>query len=157
MEHEKNIIVTSTAFENGGIIPVKFTGYGEDVSPGLTLSGLDENAKSIAIVMDDVDHPIKPNFNHWVIWNILPSEKIQEGIPRGKVLETLGGAVQGRAYGKHRYRGPKPPFGWSHRYRYHVYVLDTKLDLDPGTRKDGLLAATEGHIIQYGVLEGRYR
>mgnify|MGYP000984424736 CR=1 FL=1 len=156
MEYENNLNVTSTAFESDGAIPVRYTGYGEDVSPALYLSDPDARAQSIAIVMDDVDHPIKPNFNHWVIWNIPVSANIPEGIPRGKTVESLGGAVQGRAYGKHRYRGPKPPFNWTHRYAFHVYVLNCKLDLDSNTKKTGLLAAMEGHVIQYGSLCGRY-
>ena len=65
--------------------------------------------------------------------------------------------MQGRGYGKNRYRGPKPPFHWSHRYRYHVYVLDCLLDLPSTAGKRDLLSAMEGHILQQGVLTGHYR
>lgn len=157
MNNDKSIIVTSTAFENEGIIPAKYTGYGDDLSPDLTLSSINENAKSIAIIMDDVDHPIKANFNHWLIWNIPVSQNIPENIPHGKTVPSLNGAFQGRGYGKHRYRGPKPPFNWSHRYQFNVYVLDSMLDLDNSSRKNDLLQAMEGHILQQGFLIGRYR
>jgi len=63
---EVNLEVTSNAFENDGDMPVKFTGRGEDISPQLKLGKIDSNAKSIAVIMDDLDHPIGV-FNHWLI------------------------------------------------------------------------------------------
>ncbi len=120
--------VESPAFENEGLIPIENTGYGADISPALRLRGIDERAKSIAIIMDDMGHPI-PAFNHWVIWNIPVMETIPAHIPYGKSVNALSGAVQGRGYGKHRYRGPKPPFRWSHRYQFNVFALDSMVDL----------------------------
>ncbi|MGI6153967.1 MAG: YbhB/YbcL family Raf kinase inhibitor-like protein [Christensenellaceae bacterium] len=152
---ERNLTVTSPAFENDGAIPIKYTGRGEDLSPELRLSEIDPGAKSIAIIMDDVDHPL-PYYNHWVIWNIPVMPVIPEAIPRGAQVATLNGAVQGRGYGKHRYRGPKPPFNWSHRYQFNVYVLDTLLDLPAKTKKNALLDAMEGHILQQGFLTGKF-
>lgn len=150
------LIITSPAFENGGLIPVKYTGYGEDISPELHLSAPDESAKSIAIIMDDVDHPI-PFYNHWLIWNIPVTDKISSGISYGAVVTELNGAKQGRGYGKNRYRGPKPPFNWSHRYQFNVYTLDCTLDLPETSRKRDLINAMDGHIIQQGLLVGHYR
>lgn len=60
-----------------------------------------------------------------------------------------------RGYGKNRYRGPKPPFIWSHVYQFNVYVLDCMLDLLGSSRKRDLLSAIEGYILQYGCLTGR--
>ena len=153
---QKPLTVTSPAFENEGLIPVQYTGYGEDVSPELRLSPISAEAKSIAIIMDDMGHPI-PAFNHWVIWNIPVMETIPRNVAHGESVKTLGGAMQGRGYGKNRYRGPKPPFNWSHRYQYNVYVLDCLLDLPSSARKRNLLTAMQGHIVQQGCLVGKYR
>ncbi|QQO08845.1 YbhB/YbcL family Raf kinase inhibitor-like protein [Breznakiella homolactica] len=153
---EESFTVSSPAFGNGETIPVRYTGRGEDLSPELQLSGLDRGARSLAVIMDDMGHPI-PAFNHWTIWNIPPQNVIPGGIPPGEQTDTLDGAVQGRGYGKNRYRGPKPPFNWSHVYRFTVYVLDTVLDIPPKSRKRDLLAAMDGHIIQQASLEGRFR
>ena len=154
---ETNLKISSNAFENNGDIPVKFTGRGEDVSPQLKLDEIDSSAKSIAVIMDDLDHPIGV-FNHWLIWNI-PSKYnvIPEGIPKKDVVQSLGNAVQGRsAYGgKHYYRGPKPPFG-THKYRFKVYVLDIMLDLEKNSGKKELQRAMKGHILQYGTLTGKF-
>lgn len=146
--------IRSNAFEDKALIPVEYTGYGDDISPELILSGIDDNAKSIAIIMDDMGHPI-PAYNHWVIWNIPVQEVIPAKIPHGKMV--LDGAVQGIGYGKHRYRGPKPPFNWSHEYQFNVYILDTTLQIPDTSRKRALLKAIQGHILQHGILSGHYR
>ena len=153
---EKLLIVTSPAFEHDGIIPIQYTGRGIDISPELHLEGIDARAESLAVIMDDLDHPI-PGYNHWVIWNLPVMETIPEHIPHGVQSENPAGAVQGKGYGKHRYRGPRPPFNWSHRYRFTVYVLDAPLDIPVDSRKRHLLKAMEGHILQKGSLVGRYR
>lgn len=152
----KRLTVTSPAFEDGGKIPVKYTGRGEDISPELRLSGIDENARTLAVVMNDIDHPI-PAYNHWLLWNIPVMEVIPEDIPHGETVAGLGDAMQGRGYGKNRYRGPKPPFNWSHRYQFDVYVLDSALNLPGSAKKRDLLAAMQGHILQQGSLTGRFR
>ena len=39
------MIVSSTAFENNGIIPQKHTGFGEDISPELTITDVPEKSR----------------------------------------------------------------------------------------------------------------
>ena len=148
--------VTSPAFADGGLIPVEHTGFGADRSPELRLEGLYAGALSLAVILDDMGHPI-PAYNHWTIWNLPPRPVIPGGIPQGERVEALGEAVQGRGYGRNRYRGPKPPFHWSHLYHFNVYALDCVLDLPPTARKKDLLAAMEGHILQNALLTGHYR
>lgn len=147
--------VTSPAFEDLGRIPDKHTGRGEDLSPALAFADLAEGAVSIAIIMDDLDIPWKSNFTHWVIWNLPAMDGIPEGVSPGETVAELGGAVQGIAYGRNRYRGPMPPFG-THRYQFHVFVLDATLELNSACRKVDLLGAMQGHIMQYGTLTGWY-
>ena len=150
-----NLEVTSNAFKENESIPVIYTGKGKDITPQLNLGSIDDKAKTIAVIMDDLDHPLGV-FNHWVIWNI-PARynPIPEGIPKKKVVHSLGNAVQGKSeYGKkHYYRGPKPPFG-THEYIFKVYVLDIELDLDKNSGKKELQKAMDGHILQYGTVTG---
>ena len=152
----EKLIVKTAAFEHEGLIPIEHTGYGADRSPELELQNVDERTKSIAIIMDDMGHPI-PSYNHWIIWNIPVMEIIPANIPYGKTVEILSGAMQGRGYGKHRYRGPKPPFNWSHKYQFNIYTLDCILDLPAASRKRDLLKAIHGHILQQAILVGHYR
>lgn len=150
------LIVNSPAFINEGLIPKEYTGYGLDISPEIHLKSIDERTKSIAIIMDDMGHPI-PAYNHWIIWNIPVMQIIPANIPHGKTVKSLSGATQGRGYGKHRYRGPKPPFNWSHRYQFNIYTLDCILGLSATSRKRNLLEAIDGHILQQAKLVGHYR
>lgn len=154
-EGVESIVVTSAAFEDLGAMPDAYTGRGEDISPPFHLEGVTEDAQSIAIIMDDLDIPWMSNYTHWTIWNLPPQADIPEAIPHGEAVESLGGAVQGMGYGKHQYRGPMPPFG-THRYQFHFFVLDEMLELEASAGKTELLAAMEGHILQYGTLTGWY-
>ncbi len=152
---KENIIITSSAFEDGGTIPKKYTGQGEDISPDFSLSSVSPEAKSIAIIMDDLDFPMGV-YNHWVIWNLPVMEQIPAAIPPGKKVEALYDAIQGKGYGKNKYKGPNPPFG-SHRYKYKIYVLDTLLDLESDSGKRDLLKKMEGHVLQYGSITGKFK
>jgi Raf kinase inhibitor-like YbhB/YbcL family protein len=149
--------VKSESFVEGGWIPLRNSARGEDISPDLELSGVATNAKSIAITLDDASHPIFPNYNHWVIWNIPIQKNIPEGIPHGKTVESLGGAMQGIAYGKNRYKGPKPPFKSIHTYFFTVYILDCECELTARSKKRDLLTKIDGHILQQATLSGRFQ
>ncbi|NLV35208.1 MAG: YbhB/YbcL family Raf kinase inhibitor-like protein, partial [Clostridiaceae bacterium] len=143
----ENLKVESDAFENGGNIPVKHTGKGEDVSPSLMLDGICQDAVSMVVIMDDLDFPLG-TYNHWVMWNIPASfSVIPEAVPKQTVVSSLGNAVQGKSNygGKHYYRGPLPPFG-SHTYVFKVFVLDTMLELDSEAGKSQVMKAMDGHI-----------
>ena len=93
-------------------------------------------------------------FTHWVLWNYPAGPVIPGGLPGGKRLEN--GALQGTAYGLHRYAGPKPPPFSRHRYRLTVYALDCVLGISSNSRKRQFLKAAEGHILQKGSLTAGY-
>lgn len=153
------LIVTSAAFKHNGYIPIQYTGYGMDDSPPLTLSGLMPNTKSIAVIMVDLDIPFIRQYPHWLIWNIPVMATIPEALPKGESLSKLNGAKQGLAYGKHEYKGPKPPkfIRNRHRYVFTVYALDAILDIDVKTKKNALIAAMQGHILQQASITGLYK
>lgn len=153
----ETLSVTSSTFKEDGWIPVRYSGRGENCSPDFKLKGISSDAKSIVITLDDASHPFFPNYNHWVIWNLPVQAVIPEGIPKGKLVERLNGAVQGIAYGRHRYRGPKPPFHSTHIYVFTVYALDCKLSLPANSRKRDFLAAAKGHILQQATISGKFQ
>ncbi len=149
------IKVKSEAFEEGGMIPKKYTCDGEDASPPLSWTGVPEGTEALALICDDPDAPVG-TWVHWVIFNIPPDTTgLSENIPPERVLES--GARQGRNdFGNIGYGGPCPPRG-THRYYFKLYALDKKVDLEPGATKDELLKAMEGHILAEGRLMGRYK
>ena len=150
-----DIKITSSAFQDGGLIPAKYTCDGADVSPPLQWDAVPEGTKSIALICDDPDAPMG-TFVHWVLFN-LPAEtrQLAEKVPPDKTLPS--GARQGTSdFGRVGYGGPCPPSG-THRYFFKIYALDTKLDLPAGARKGDLLKAMQGHILGQGQIIGKYK
>jgi Raf kinase inhibitor-like YbhB/YbcL family protein len=141
--------LTSPAFNHGSQIPSRYTCDGEDINPHLIIHGPPSNARSLALVMEDPDAPMRL-WIHWVLWNI-PTEtrEIREHTsPRG--------AEEGlNTWKKTGYGGPCPPPG-THRYFFRLYALDCKLKLAAGSDKDALERAMEGHILATAELMGTY-
>ena len=154
MEHEF-LQFECVSLKDGGVFPLDNTGRGRDVSPEFVIHNLSSNAKTLVIILEDLSHPIK-NFTHWLIWNIPAMTKIQLAIPAGKTVAELGNAVQGVAYGWHRYAGPKPPKGKRHKYRFTIYVLDCRLDLGAFATKRKVLKKAAELIIQQGSVCGYF-
>ena len=141
------LIVKSPAFENNQLIPVKYTCDGQDVNPPLMIEGVPPETKTLALIVDDPDAP-RGTFDHWVVWNIPPSGKIEEhSIPGTEGLNSAG---------QRGYMGPCPPSG-THRYFFKVYALDAKLNLKSEARKKDLEKAMESHVLAKGELIGLYR
>ncbi len=140
--------LTSDAFENQGLIPSEYTWDGNDVSPQLTISGVPNNAKSLALIMDDPDASVS-TFVHWVVWNISPDKST---ISKGENLSEPQGRTD---FGKSGYGGPCPPSG-THRYFFKIYALDTMLKIDLDSTKKDLETAMQGHIIEQVALMGKY-
>jgi len=63
--------ISSSAFQEGGTIPEKFSKNGQNVSPELRVEGAPAEAKSLALIVDDPDAPVGL-FTHWLVWNIDP-------------------------------------------------------------------------------------
>lgn len=149
--------ISSPAFEPEGWIPNRHSGFGEDTSPELHIDGITVDAASMVITLDDLGHPIQPGYNHWVVWNIPPMSVLPEHLPKGAAIEQPFHMEQGIAYGKHCYRGPKPPLNWNHGYCFTVYILDTMLTISTDSDKATVLKAMEGHVLQKGCLHGKYQ
>lgn len=148
--------IESPAFKNGENIPVKYTCDGEDVSPEIVWKEITEGVKSLALICDDPDAPMK-TWVHWVIYNIPPeSKKLIEGI---KPVKTLANeAMQGKNdFRKIGYGGPCPPRGTLHHYHFKLYGLDIELDAEAGITKKELHKKMEGHVIATGEIIGIYK
>ncbi len=146
----------SSAFDEGGSIPVKYTGDGEDVSPALEWSNAPEGTRAFALVCDDPDAPAGA-WVHWLIYAIPENPPmLPEAVPPKR--ELANGARQGiNDFRKLGYGGPAPPPGAAHRYYFRLYALDSALELAPGIRKANLMKAMEGHILGRAELMGRYK
>ena len=141
--------------DSGSRFPIEYTGRGQDISPEFIIKNLSPNAKTLAVTLEDLSHPIK-DFTHWVIWNIPATDRIKKSIPAGKTVPMLGNARQGIGYGFHRYAGPKPPKGKKHTYRFTVYSLDCEINISANSMKRNFLKKAERHIIQKGSIVGEF-
>jgi Raf kinase inhibitor-like YbhB/YbcL family protein len=146
--------LSSKAFNDSEMIPVKYTCQGPNVSPPLTLSDIPEKTKSLALILVDPDAP-SGKFVHWVVYNIPPEiTELEENLEKKGRLAN--GILQGiNDFGQLGYGGPCPEKG-THRYYFKLYALDTVLDLEPGTRETDLLKILFHHNIAVANLKGRF-
>ena len=153
------LVLRSDAFEEGGVIPRKYTCEGDDLAPPLEWDGVPENTRSLVLIVDDPDapDPAAPRMTwvHWVVYN-LPADV--SGLPEGAIVKKLPvGSEQGlNDWNKPGYGGPCPPIG-RHRYFHKLYALDTVLEgLDSPTKAE-VESAMQGHIIAQAELIGTYK
>jgi Raf kinase inhibitor-like YbhB/YbcL family protein len=153
-EMELAMKLTSSAFEYGQPIPIRYSCKGDDVSPALAWDESPAGTKSLALIMDDPDTPVG-TWVHWVLFNIpVSAHEWPENTPTDSILPN--GAVQGITSARsHGYHGPCPPSG-THRYFFKLYALDTLLSLPSSASKADLLAAMEGHILAQAELMGTF-
>jgi Raf kinase inhibitor-like YbhB/YbcL family protein len=149
MENAVNtgLLISSPAFNHEESIPSKYTCEGENISPPIRISGIPKQAKSLALVVEDPD-ATDGVFDHWILWNIPPEERIPE--------KSVPGIPGKNSYGKMQYSGPCPPSG-THRYYFRIFALDIDLNLKAGANKKALQEAMKGHVILEGELMGLYQ
>lgn len=142
--------LTSPAFDNDERIPARHSCEGDDVPPTLRWSGAPDDARSFALIMDDPDAP-RGVFTHWLLWDI-PRQASEVG--PGRVPGKPGrNDFQITGYG-----GPCPPTGkGEHRYRLRLFALDVdELGVEPGSPRDAVEQAMDGHVLAETELVGRY-
>ena len=63
------IKISSPAFQEGGMIPERYSCYGDNISPPLSWEGIPEGTRSMALIVDDPDAP-GGTFVHWVLYDL---------------------------------------------------------------------------------------
>jgi Raf kinase inhibitor-like YbhB/YbcL family protein len=145
--------LVSTAWPDGGQIPVKHTQAGEESSPAFTWSPVPDGTASFALIVHDLDASIgngSDDILHWMLWNIPKTvTSLPEAIPRGAQLPD--GTRQISATGTN-YRGPgAPASGPTHHYVFELFALDTMIEVpavgaQPPATRAAVVAAMAGHI-----------
>ena len=143
------IEVTSPAFTADEEIPVVFSCAGRNISPPLAWTGVPDDARELALVVDDPDAP-RGTFTHWILFGLPPStSSLAEGT-------VPAGAKQARnSAGSAAYAGPCPPSG-THHYRFTVYALDEPLAVSDGADTGAALDAISDHAVAQGRLVGLF-
>lgn len=152
--------LTSTSFEDGGIIPDRYTGKAVPPggSPALAWTGAPAGTKSFALVMHDSDVVVGKTTTdniHWIAFNIpATTTTLPEGVP--KVAALPDGTVQMKVQTAYGYRPPGAPAGVYHHYIFEIYALDAKLDLTSDATRTQVMQAMDGHVLDRGTLVGRF-
>ena len=142
-----NLKLTSSAFSDGDEIPRECGYKNGNKQPPLTVSGVPEGTKSLALIMDDPDAmgAVGKVWVHWVAWNIDPITTELENL-------TTEGMTD---FGEVGYGGPAPP-DKRHTHVFKLYALDCKLELASESAKADVEKVMEGHIIEQATLTGTY-
>jgi Raf kinase inhibitor-like YbhB/YbcL family protein len=156
------LMLTTDAFEDGGIIPNKFTqaAEGTPVSPKLMWSNVPDGTVSFALILHDPDTSLMKKTDevlHWLIFNIPgTATSLQEGVPSQPQLPD--GSIQNLNQSKKvGYLGMgAAAVGPYHHYTFELFALDTKLSLGPDATQADVMKAMDGHILMKGVLVGRF-
>src|SRR5256885_2416717 len=159
------LIMTSTAWEDGGVIPDKYTQAGGPTSPSpaLSWSQVPPGTQSFALLMHDPEPVLqkgsKMDITHWLIWNIPGTST---GLPEGVMAGDLPDGTHQVSLRSNGYMGPGAPPGPYHHYTFELYALDTKLDVPAGTpqeaanTRNAVVNAMDGHVLSKAVLVARF-
>ena len=158
------LIMTSTAWEDGGVIPDKFTqAVPNAVSPELKWTQVPPGTQSFVLLMHDPEPVLnkgsKMDITHWLIWNIPGTST---GLPEGVAQGELADGSRQVSLRSNAYMGPGAPAGPYHHYTFELYALDIKLDVPPGTPQQAattraaVFDAMDGHVLGKAVLVARF-
>ena len=156
--------LTTSAWTDGGHIPVKYTQAGEEVSPPLTWSHVPDGVGSFVLMAHDLDAAVgngTDDLLHWLLWNIPGNAtSLPEHVPTAPQLPD--GTRQISATGP-SYRGPgAAAAGPAHHYVFELFALDVMLDLpavgaSPPQTRAAVLAAMGGHVRGKAVCVGLFK
>ena len=145
------ISVTSTAFDEGELVPERFSCEGENIPPPLAWTGVPDGATELALVIEDPDAP-DGIFVHWLVVGVDPATTRLAGTSPPAGAEVLPGSSDNPTY-----IGPCPPNGdGEHRYYFEVYALERRPALDPSAGPVDKVRAVRKAAVAGGWLIGTF-
>lgn len=146
-----SITVRSPDLRAGSSIPRRYTCDGDGDVPRLRWSGVPDNAKALAILVDDGDAPAGP-YVHWLVLDLPASATSVDGH-----LPTAAHQARDSA-GKTGWTPPCPPNGdHAHHYRFTVYALRATTGLPAGVDDARAKKAIDDLAIGRGELAATYK
>src|SRR5579862_4018307 len=153
----ESLQITSPSFLMGGEIPKFYAQEGNNLSPGISCTGIPLEAVSLALIVEDPDAPTPNPYLHWLVFNLSPemaglSEGAGSSIHDGGRDSHDGPGTPGKNSTLHvGYVGAAPPKGdRPHRYFFQLFALDTLLDLPGGAGRGAVLEQMSGRVIARG-------
>jgi Raf kinase inhibitor-like YbhB/YbcL family protein len=165
------MILNTTAWADGGMIPLRYSQAGPEVSPAIQWSSAPAGTTSFVLIFHDLDS-LTPNSTddllHWLVWNV-PGTATGLAQGRPDAFELPDGSRQISVSGS-RYRGPgASATGPLHHYVMELYALDTMLDVkvppqgpqdpnpNPPAIRAAVMQAMAGHVRGKGAYLGVFR
>ncbi len=155
--------VLNMPWEEGGPIDPRYTCDGADIQPGFNWFGAPPEAVELALVVVDTD---ADDFVHWVIAGLDPANPFvgENSVPIAAIEGTndFAGPSSGQAAassgadGSIGWRGPCPPDGSSHNYRFTLYALGEHIELPTGSSAADLQAAIDATSLSVAQRTGVY-
>jgi Raf kinase inhibitor-like YbhB/YbcL family protein len=158
------LIMTTSAFEDGGVIPNKYTQASDSpVSPALEWSQVPPGTQSFVLLLHDpepvMNRSAKMDVTHWLVWNIPATAT---GLPEGFAEGEHSDGTRQVSLRSNAYMGPGAGPGPYHHYTFELYALDIKLDVPQGTpqqaaqTRTAVFDAMDGHVLGKAILVGRF-
>ena len=138
------ITVASPDFEEGGVIPERFTCEGLGLSPAILWAGVPDDAVSLAVIVSDPDAP-GGTFLHWLVTELEPRDgSFERGVPPEGATEWPNSIDEAR------WCPPCPPSG-THRYIFSVHALDSRV---VGDTSQQVVDEVIAHTVEWGRITG---
>jgi hypothetical protein len=142
--------LTSSAFRDGGTIPVDYTCAGAGRWPDLSWSAPPPGTKELAVLVFDPDAG-GGGFVHFLAWGVAPTARGTTG------NRYPGGGTPGmNGRGSEGWVPPCPPAGGPHHYEFTVFALSRTPRIAPTANVRQFLAAISGSVVASGRLTGIY-
>src|SRR5215471_4631461 len=150
--------LTSTSWQDGGEIPVKYAGAGQSISPPLTWTNVPMGTVEFVLIMNDPE-PVTPRGSatgdilHWLVAKIpATTTSLPEGAG-GAQGQLPAGAKQIQMY-----RGPGAgAAGPPHHYTLTLYALNAPLQLADNAQRAYVMTAMEGKVLARAIFNGRFK
>jgi len=155
---KRTLQVRSSAFDDGGRIPARYTADGEGVSPPLQWTGVPTEAVTVVVLIEDADSPTPQPLVHAIAWNLPGVDGcLAEGALRDAQGEPELRDCGLNSYFRAKYLPPDPPPGHGpHRYAFEVFALDRVPRFRGAPGRTQLVEALQGSVIARGMLVGTY-
>jgi len=152
-----SIRLTSPAFANNAPIPEEYSFNQENYSPPLAWAQVPAGTKELALLAADPDATTPEPLVHWLVYKIPPT---MTGLPArvARAPDLVGGLRQGtNSFGTVGYAGPAlARHAGTHHYRFTLYALSQKLDLDGTATAAEFRSALGNHVLATGTLIGTF-
>ncbi len=139
--------VTSAAFANNGVIPVKYTCDGQGATLPLQVTNMPPGTKSYTLIVHDYNATPEGGVTYWIIWNLDTTGVVPEDFRNDHESMNIS-----KQYGY----TPVCAKSGDHRYHFIFYALDTKLVIGKNTTKASIERVMKGHILGKGEIVGIY-